>query len=227
MPQRACRPLTSSGQASVTTRPVFVFMFEAGELPSWRFIDARSPQFSLPAINHGACSGLWERSPHNLSQENNLLVRSAQLLITGTKLLPKICYRQRICDLPSFNTKQQVLLLENNWVSWQKWCLHNLHVSPWACDMANVHVSEEKGPEKPDKNRFRDERPLLYHLLFYQQRFPEHEKWGCNVQTSFTRHAIHKQRLRFKIWRGKNSLQTSRYDAKQQLNKHEKWKQLT
>lgn len=55
-----------------------------------------------------------------------------------------------------------------------------------------------------------------------------HEKWGCNVQTSFTRHPIHKQRrLRFKIWRGKNSPQTSRYDAKLQLNKHDKWKQLT
>lgn len=58
--RRACGALTSSGLASVAAQPVSVFMFEAGELPSWRFIDARSPRLCLPAINHGgrgACSG--------------------------------------------------------------------------------------------------------------------------------------------------------------------------
>lgn len=179
-------------------------MFEAEELPSWRFIDARSPQFSLPAINHGACSGLWERSPHNLSQETNLLVRSAQRLITGTKLPPKMCYQLRIYDLPSFNTNQQFLLLENNWASWQKWCLHNLHVSPWQ----TFTFLRKRALRNRIKIGFvmKDHSYIIYFSINRgsQSMGSLHEKWGCNVQTSFTRHAIHKQRrLRFKIWRGK------------------------
>lgn len=93
MTQRAGRALTSAGLASVTARPVSVFMFEAGELPSWRFIDARSPQFRLPAINHGgrgACSGLWDQEPLNPSQERNLHVWSTQRLADGEKQPPKI-----------------------------------------------------------------------------------------------------------------------------------------
>lgn len=77
--RRACGALTSAGLASVAAQPVSVFMFEAGELSSWRFIDARSPRLCLPAINHGrrgACSGkglrkrAWARQ--SLSQAWNL-----------------------------------------------------------------------------------------------------------------------------------------------------------
>lgn len=50
----------------------------------------------------------------------------------------------------------------------------NFHVPSWACDVADILVSEEKGPEKPDKNSFGDERPLLYHSLSNKQKFPEH-----------------------------------------------------
>lgn len=68
-------------------------MFEAGELPSWRFIDARSPQFRPPAFNHGrrgACSDLRDREPLNPSQGRNLHVWSTQRLANGEKQPPKI-----------------------------------------------------------------------------------------------------------------------------------------
>lgn len=116
---RACGALTSSGLASVAAQPVSVFMFEAGELPSWRFIDARSHRLCLPAINHGgkgACSGKGLRkraqAPQSSSQAWNL-AKSVQHMFSRVR----ITTQQK--DSPARHRTHTAVLQTKTWISSQ------------------------------------------------------------------------------------------------------------